>query len=371
MFRKVMFITTANIFDSTGNGGVKASSEHLRLVQTCFGKEHVQVCVYLKSSEMKIANGVKIFKREESNFNLLIAAIFGCKVYLPWHEKDIVRYIDNYSPDLLFLDFSLLGRLIKHKHTYKTVVFYHNIEADYALNKVKKEGIKYLPSYWASKMNDRWATGADKVICLNERDSNRLKECYGRKADLLVPITFKDDFDISRTTTKYNREILFLGSFFPPNQYSIEWFIKEVMPLLNNVRLNIVGKGFEEKKKEYEQNKNVYVVGTVQELASYYYSHCAVVLPIKYGAGMKVKTAEAMMYGRRIFASDEALEGYDVDGIDGITRCNTAEEYAKSLNQYFEKGKFKSYEEKIRMLFLEKYEAERVVDGFRDFLKKI
>ncbi len=49
----------------------------------------------------------------------------------------------------------------------------------------------------------------------------------------------------------------------------------------------------------------------------YYYKHAAVILPIKYGAGMKVKTAEAMMYGRTIFASDEALEGYDGKGIEG------------------------------------------------------
>lgn len=357
MFKRVLFITVANIFDSTGAGGVKASLEHLTLLQKCCGKENVQVCVYLKPKEMAINNEVEIFKREDSSFKVLIAALFGCKIYLPWHERDIVRFIDTYSPDLLVLDFSLLGRLIRLKHSYKTLVFYHNIEADYSFNKVKNEGWFYLPSYWASKMNDRWASKADKVICFNKRDSDRLYECYGRKADLLIPITFKDNFDESQTITEYKREILFLGSLFPPNQLSIEWFIKEVMPLLNNIKLNIVGKGFEEKKEEYEKNRNVKVIGTVQELAPYYYAHCVVVLPIQYGAGMKVKTAEAMMYGRRIFASDEALEGYDVEGVSGITRCNSAEEYIAAINNYFQKEEKLPYQSDVRKLFMDKYET--------------
>lgn len=371
MFKKVIFVTTVNIFDSIGVGGPKESFEHLKLIQACLGKENVQVCVFLKPSEVIEIDNVKIFKREESNFKLLIAALFGCKLYLPWHEKDIIQFIDSYSPDLLVIDFSLLGRLIRMKHTYKTIVFYHNIEADYSLNKVKKEGIIYLPSYWASKRNDRWASKADKVICFNKRDSDRLFECYGRKADLLLPITYEDNFEQSRTTTEYKREILFLGSFFPPNQYSIEWFMKEVMPFLDNIKLNIVGKGFEKKKEEYEKIRNVHVIGTVRETAPYYYTHCAVIQPIKYGAGMKFKTAEAMMYGRKIFASDEALEGYDVNDTDGIVRCNTAKEFVQRINQYFEIGRFKRYEEDVRKLFLEKYETKQVTDRFKNFLEKI
>lgn len=368
MSKQAVFIATTNIFDFMGNGGVKASKEHLKLVQNYFGKENVRVCVFLKPNEMRSGIEAKIFKREDSNFTQLIMALFGCKIYLPWHEKEVIRYIDECNPDLLFMDFSLLGRLIRLKRSYKTIVFFHNIEADYALNKVKNEGFIYLPSYWASKKNDQWATRADKVICLNDRDSNRLYEHYGRNADLLIPITFLDCFDETRTTTEYKREILFLGSFFPPNQFSIEWFIKEVMPHLNGVKLNIVGRNFEEKKQEYEQNENVEVIGSVQELSPYYYKHCAVVQPIKYGAGMKVKTAEAMMYGRRLFASDEALEGYDVEGVKGITRCNSAKEYADAINQYFDYGEFKAYEEDVRNLFLDRYETNQVMNRFKKLL---
>lgn len=365
MINRAVFLTTANILDSSGNGGVKASLEHLQLLQNCLGYENVSVCIYIKKSEQQDGNkDYHIFTREENKLKLLFAAVFGCKIYMPWNEKQIVGYLEKYNPDLLFMDFSLLGRLIRLPHKYKTVVFFHNIEADYAYNKVKNEGLFYLPSYWASKRNDIWASRADKVICLNERDSRRLYERYGRKADALIPITFNDRFNISKTITNYKREILFLGSLFPPNQNSIEWFIQKVMPLLDNVKLNIVGKGFETKKEEYEHNRNVHVIGSVDDIDTYYYSHCAVVLPILYGAGMKVKTAEAMMFGRRIFASNEALEGYEVEEIQGITRCNTEIQFATAINHYFQKGIFHAYQTDVRNLFMNKYETNKVKSTF-------
>lgn len=369
--KRVVFISPVNIYDNTGDGGVKASREHLRFVQEYFGVENVNVCIYLKPNETINYEGIKVLKKEISNLKLLVASLFGCKLYLPWHEKEIIQYIDECNPDLLFLDFSLLGRLIRLKRSYKTVVFFHNIESDYFMSKVKKQGIYYITSYWAAKYNDKWATKADKVICLNERDAKRLYECYRRKADLLIPISFDDYFCESCTTTIYERKLLFLGSLFSPNQISIEWFIKEVMPKLDNIKLSIVGKGFEKKKNEYEQNPNVKVFGTVQSVESFYYNHCAVVLPIKYGAGMKVKTAEAMMYGRRIFASDEALEGYDIEDISGITRCNTAEEFADAINDYFDHGILKNYEEDVRKRFMEKYETTCLLQKFHDLFDNI
>lgn len=289
---------------------------------------------------------------------------------MPSEEKKILSYVDEIQPDVIFLDTSLLGKILR-KVDKKTIVFFHNIEADYTWNKVRKEGIGYLLVYWATKYNEKQAMRADRIVCLNNRDSVRMKKLYGRRADFLLPITFKDTFDKDKTTCSYKREILFLGSLFPPNEISIEWFIKEVVPKLQGITLNIVGKDFEKQKEKYEQNENVKVIGTVEELASYYYSHAAVVLPIKYGAGMKVKTAEAMMYGRRIFASDEALEGYEVEGINGISRCNTVQEYVNAINTYFEKEEQKPYEEKVRTLFLKNYETKVVKQKFFEMINEL
>lgn len=375
--KKVLFITTTNVYDTRGNGGVKASAEHLRMLQRCFGENNVQICLFVQPEEIEDAkknandSQVDFFKRLSGNGKLFLAAIFGCRVYLPWQESDFFRYIDEVEPDLLFLDFSVLGRIMRRKSKYKTIVFFHNMEADYTYNKVKNESIVFLPAYYAAKKNDKYATMADRVLCFNERDSQRMYELYGRKSDLNIPITFEDCFDEKKTQKEYRREILFFGSLFGPNQDGIEWFIENVMPRLQNITLNIVGRGFEAKKVQYEAHRNVRVIGSVDKPSDYYYSHAAVVMPIRYGAGMKVKTAEAMMFGRRIFASDEALEGYNVDGISGISRCNTPEEYAFAINEYYNNKQFKPFEEDVRRYFLEAHESKRIEKKFGKMIEEL
>ena len=331
--QRALFITFSDIYDPYGNGGVKASRKNYELLERCFGEGNVDVCMFLNEMKEDVPKNTIVFLRVHSSSGHLTAALCGCKVYFPWKEKEIKKLIEQKKPDLLFIDSSLLGRLVRGKKNCPTVLFYHNIEADYAWNKVRNEGIHFLPSFWASKYNDRCGTKADRVICLNRRDSDRLSQLYGRKADFLLPISFTDTFDVGRTVEIYEREVLFLGSLFVSNQVSVEWF--------------------------------------VQDLDNCYYKHAAVVLPIRCGAGMKVKTAEAMMYGRQIFASDEALEGYDVEEVEGIVRCNTAEEYAVAINSFFNEGKCRPYMKEVRKAFLEKYETSCLKEGFQQFLENL
>ena len=140
---------------------------------------------------------------------------------------------------------------------------------------------------------------------------------------------------------------------FPPNYYGIKWFVENVMPELKEYHLTIVGKDFELKKKELEKD-NVSVVGTVKELDQYYYLPNIMVMPIFYGDGIKIKTAEAMMYGKTIVASDEALEGYEVEAVKGIYRCNTKEEFVDKIRK-ISSNCGNGYNREVRELYLSKY----------------
>lgn len=48
-------------------------------------------------------------------------------------------------------------------------------------------------------------------------------------------------------------------------------------------------------------------------MAEYIYNADFLIAPIFEGSGMKLKTAEALMYGKTVFGTTEAFEGYDVD----------------------------------------------------------
>ncbi len=371
MPKKVLFITVMDMYDKNGNGGVICSQRNYTFLQKCFGRDNVILATFPRVEYKIPPKGEITFRRTQNNLQHLIAAILGYKVYFPWNEKKVFDFIKENDFDIVFIDSSLLGRISKVKGNFKKVIFFHNVEADYAKNKVRNEGIKYIPSYLASKRNEKIAIeNVNAMIALNQRDSLRLEYLYGRSADFILPITLHDQYnkEHARIYKAQKNRLLFVGSFMPQNQAAIEWFMKEVMPKLTGITLDIVGKGFEIKKKEYEAENNVNVIGEVDCLDEYYYSHEIVIIPLLYGAGMKIKTAEAMMYGKLILASDEALEGYDISSATGIFRCNTAEEYVVKINELCGDSYIQS---DARSLFLNKYEEQCMETEFEAFMKTL
>ena len=154
---------------------------------------------------------------------------------------------------------------------------------------------------------------------------------------------------------------------FGPNYDGIKWFVDNVMEKLIEYTLTIVGKNFESKKDEL-QRKNVIVVGTVDDLEDYYYQNNIMVMPVFYGDGQKVKTAEAMMYGKTIVATDEALEGYSVDSVEGVFRCNTANEFIQTIRKVSFLSRDR-YRVSVRNKFLEEYSYSSILKEVRkDFI---
>lgn len=371
MAKKVIFLTVMDMYDKNGNGGVKCSQRNYTYLQKSYGKDNVILATFPREKYTVPPVGEITFERTQNNFQHLVAALLGCKVYFPWNEKKVYKFIEENGFDLICIDSSLLGRVAKIKGNFKKVIFFHNVEADYAKNKVQNEGLRYTPSYLASKKNEKIAIkNVDAVIALNARDSQRLEYLYGRGADFILPITLRDVYSEqkARTFTIQKNRLLFVGSFMPQNQAAIDWFLKEVMTRLTGITLDIVGKGFEIKKKEYEMYDSVNVIGEVDCLDEYYYSHEIVIIPLLYGAGMKIKTAEAMMYGKIILASDEALEGYDINGVTGIYRCNTANEYISKINELREDKHVLS---NTRKLFVDKYDEVCMETKFEEFIKAV
>lgn len=368
---KVMFITSNDLFCTNGDGGAKGSQKNYKLLTRSILKNDIKlICIYKDSYEQMPTSVIKI-KQPHSDVGLLVANMLGCRRFYPWKLHIFKMLTSKEKYDLVWLDSSNFGNLVSRIYSGKTVVFFHNIEADYMKNKYAKEGLKFLPAYWAAKHNEKLAMKADYIVTLNERDAHLIKDKYGRDVNCILPIAFEDIFDVERAnrTDIEENSILFCGSCFGPNIDGIEWFIHDVLPLLENTKLVIVGKGFESKKEQYEAySKQIEVVGTVDDTSQYYYTHSIVVMPIRYGTGMKVKTAEAMMFGKIILATDEALEGYDVEEIDGIFRCNNAQDF---INAYKTVKSNKKYYDDIRKLFLDKYSINAVQKVFDNFLKGI
>lgn len=368
---KILFIAGHEFLYNPQNGGQQCSLRNYNLLRSIFGDKNVYLCMFSNYKYEHLFENEKIFPTQKNKIQLLLNTMSGRNVCSRKIKKEVINYINYLKVDIIFCDSSTIGSFLKNiGRDAVRIVFFHNIEKNYAKNKLLHEGVGYIIPYFSYSYNEKHAVkAADFCIFLNERDKKQAKQLYKNKEGYILPITFNDVYAEKKdiTGTKSKTILLFVGSLFGPNISGIEWFVEEVMPELTECMLYIVGKNMESRKKELER-VNVEVIGTVDNLSVYYNQANAVIMPVFFGNGMKVKTAEAMMYGKNIFATQEALEGYDIEGVRGrgIFECNTKEEFVSQIKANVNKNSHMN--QRVRQHFLNKYETGAIEKDFRDFL---
>jgi len=345
------------------SGGAICVKRNLDLLRKLYGEENVFLFT-INEFDVPITSHTRRYPRESRNTRVYMQCLLGRDGYTRETEKSVLEDIVGINPDIVFCGNSRLGGILAQlPPRMRVVLFMENVEKEYMWDRVRHTSPICLIRYFEVYYNERLALKrADLVMCLNERDARNMKKNYGRDADLLVPINFPDSFQADRMQRQGTRngQLLFVGSSFLPNIHGISWFIENVLPNVD-AELVVVGKNLEKHKDKFI-NPKVDVIGTVDETSSYYYAADAMVMPIFMGSGMKVKTAEALMYGKVLFATDEALEGYQ-DAPD-VWRCNTAAEFVTAINRYMKDENRMRFSEANRRYFLENLETGQIEERF-------
>lgn len=368
--RKVLIICGQEIIFGKKDGGKQGSLKNYKLLQQVFGKDNVYLCM-LTNNDIQSENNIIRFPAHKTFINRIVNILHGNLFTSQKVENTIISFIKKEKFDIVYFDRSMFGsiidKIIAEEIPCKLWVFMHNIEKNYFLNKVKHQNILFFFPYLKIIESERKTIdNADYIITMTHRDAELLYKIYGKKCDLVLPMSFDDVFkeeNIRIHNGESGKEILFIGTMFPPNYDGIKWFVEEVMNELPEYILKIVGKGFEIKRKKLER-KNVEVIGYVDNLEDYYYADNIIVMPIFYGDGLKIKTAEAMMYGKIILATDEALEGYNVEGNDDIYRCNSKKDFLEAIKDVYIKKKH-GYSASVRRLFSSKYSLDYQIEECR------
>lgn len=272
--------------------------------------------------------------------------------------RKVVAYIDRNGIDTVYIDGSNFGRLaqaIKTSRPACTVItFFHNVEAKFFWDGFKKKpGIKALGILVANYIAERNAVrNSDRIICLNRRDGRLLRKLYGRRETDIIPMYIRPSrpeheiIPAKRITAGY---ALFVGGAFYANLSGIRWFARNVAPFVDRKTV-VVGQGFEQYRSDLERFSNIEVIGTVEDVAPWYLGADFVVAPIFEGSGMKTKVAEAMMYGKPIAATPEALVGYEDVLPEAAMICEGREQFIRAFST-FDKGAFGTCSQRIKDLF--------------------
>jgi glycosyltransferase involved in cell wall biosynthesis len=365
--KKILFVNRGSSDSISGGAAILTKRNLDSLLRIC-GNENVIVYNLVFETNPQESRWEKVCIWAKS-------ILQGFRAGLTEQKRDsILQIIKHDKVDVIFLDSSLWGTLnkaIKKRFPQvKIITNFHNVEFQYAFCELKiAKKLFRLDILICTFLTERYAYKySDKIITLNFRDANLVKRIYGRNTSTIIPISIHDTLDLAMSepnTQTQSFTILFVGSLFYANIQGITWFVKEVMPVYPNVCLEIVGKNMHELKAQLER-PNVKIHSSVPNLQEYYQHSDLVIMPIFTGGGMKLKTAEALMYGKTIIGTPEAFCGYDYRPEIGKI-CVNKTEFCDAI-AYYLKHKPERFNGISRNLFLSKYSFDATLEQFRCLL---
>ena len=208
-------------------------------------------------------------------------------------EKTNIRII-YYGHDLHFLREGREYELTGDPKLRESSEYWKSVE----LRLMRKAAVSYYPSF------------VERDAIHQIEPSIRVKAIVAYAFDKFLT-SIPDDFE--------KREgLLFVGGFaHPPNADAVLWFAQKIFPLIREqlkVNFYIVGSKVTDEIKALEQPDNgIIVKGFVseEELARLYADCRVVVVPLRYGAGVKGKVIEALYNGAPVVTTSIGAEGIE------------------------------------------------------------
>jgi polysaccharide biosynthesis protein PslH len=356
---KCLFISSRDV-NLKSQGAPQCTNRNYLTFCELFGKENV--IVFDVDEQIKGSWKLKIFKR----LNILRGYYWGLSNGKINHIKQVAS-----SCELVFIDSSLYGivafHLKKSNYTGKIICHFHNVEYFLRIEKAKRNPFSIWEVFVVLR-NERAAIGfSDQIIALNQRDSSELAKLYGSSISTrIIPISMLDSHPgHSEGLISSPPTLLFFGSSHYANIHGIRWFIKNVLDKVD-VKLQVVGNGMEVLRNEFEGPK-LEILGFVPDLSKIIIDADIIISPVFKGSGMKVKTCEALMYGKNIIGTRESFEGYEVDPALAGAQCDTVDQFINTLNSSG-LNKLSRYNAYTRKCFEEKYSFHATLRQFKEII---
>ena len=348
---KVLYIT--NFLLEEASGATSVAKTHLEVLKVAFGNDNVLTIALVGPSSVEAISddNVEVIGVPANPLFRSMNLLLGNTGKI---TNKITKYIRNIIVDknieLIFFDDSIYGKQIKElKKIYPNKLFvsyYHDVKRNLCIQWIKNNFFKtpvFLSLIHNERLTQKYAT---YNLVLNEREKKEFIKYYRHEPEAIFPVVLPtpeiDEVDVLCNEI-YNRskpfEITFVGGYYYPNIKGIDWFVSNVLPNLEGaVHLTVVGNNMDRIAKSYAGNEAITIQGRVEDLKPYYLNADVIIGPIFEGAGMKVKTAEALSYGKYFVGTSESLVGYTEYLTCALFNkfifcCNDANSFVEILNK--------------------------------------
>ena len=266
-------------------------------------------------------------------------------LYGPWYAQHIFEWIDANKE---YISFAYLNRphitekyidYIKENTDIKIIYYGHDLH----FLRTQRE---YEIEHDDNKLAESKMWKAKEFDILKKADMNYYPSYVEEEAiheiDPSVPVKAITAYVFEKFIENYKYDvssrngILFVGGFsHGPNIDAVKWFAEEVYPLIRekngDIDFYIVGSNAPEEIKQLDGNGIIFKGFVSDEELMELYSECRiVVVPLRYGAGVKGKVVEAIYNGAPIVTTSVGAEG--IAGVENVLKIeDDAQSFAKAV----------------------------------------
>ncbi|MBW4535336.1 MAG: glycosyltransferase family 4 protein [Pleurocapsa minor HA4230-MV1] len=171
----------------------------------------------------------------------------------------------------------------------------------------------------------------DAVLAIQKNEYEILRKMLPNKVLLLCPHSVTYDSQYRKLNEIKN--IGFIGADNEANYSGLDWFIKQVWPIVKQLNLNlyIFGKVGDRFAGICDADESIKNMSDQLSQAEVYSLVDCMINPVFVGGGLKIKTLEALAYGKPLISSKEGSVGIDNQAENGIIVAHNRLEFIESL----------------------------------------
>lgn len=269
-------------------------------------------------------------------------------LYGDWYAKNFKDWLKRNGR---YIDYTFLNRphisikyvdLIK-KYTNSKIIYYgHDLHylREFREYQIFKDPALLKSSNDWKKIEFEIFEKSNVVYYPSQVEVDEILKYYPDKKVKAIPAYIFDNFDDEVPEFEKRKDLLFVGGFaHRPNIDAMIWFVEEIFPLvlerIPDIKLYIVGSNPTPEIKKYN-SENVIVTGYVtdEELLELYKLVKLIVVPLRYGAGVKGKVVEAMYNKVPVVTTSIGAEGL-IDIEDALIIADDKERIANKIVEYY------------------------------------
>jgi sugar transferase (PEP-CTERM/EpsH1 system associated) len=263
----------------------------------------------------------------------------------PAMARELRRLTAANQYEIVHLEHSFMARYLDSigpECGARTVLSMHNIESLRFSRELRDGGggLRRAALFLDRAVARSWEEAAvrrfDGVATVSAAEGAWVRRHAPSAAVALVPNGVDVSHFAALPPTTGSRRIVFSGLMnYPPNADAVLWFCDAVLPLVvrryPDVRFSIVGDKPTAPVARLARRPNVDVTGRVPDVRPYLADAAVAVVPVKSGAGTRLKILEAMAMQRPVVATTLGAEGLEIAPGKNILLGDSAHEFAEQV----------------------------------------